>query len=355
MGSIGERKHPLKKPADHKPPVPRWTLKLPHDVPHIYTLYVGVQTRDANSEHVVGLEQTIQQRMSDSPNEPAAIDTFRVTDGFDVRDSKVWVAYWTSADKFTSTIKSLNLPELWQGLGPNKKSIGIWSEHFTTSIDHLETNYSRLDHKPGLAQLPDIEQPSHELTAYWGAGRDRIPASSHDLFKTPSQTPAPQHPPKGIGEHITGTNYDNMCHIRSGQWWEKCPDEERLAYEENLQKTLMTGMNYLWDHPSETGTIGLRFLQNLDDNGQPMKETCGAGFHRNWADLEKWSSRHPSHLAIFNGAMRHAKEFGEERKLMTWHEVSILKAGEAGFEYVNCAPETGVIRWVDLERKELEM
>ncbi|KAK0919981.1 hypothetical protein LTR91_005280 [Friedmanniomyces endolithicus] len=245
MGSIGERKHPLKKPAGHKPPVPRWTLKLPHDVPHIYTLYVGVQTRDANSEHVVGLEQTIQQRMSDSPNKPAAIDTFRVTDGFDVRDSKVWVAYWTSADKFTSTIKSLNLPELWQGLGSNKKSVGVWSEHFTTSVDHLETNYSRLDHKPGLAQLPDIEQPSHELTAYWGAGRDRIPASSHDLFKTPSQTPAPQHQPKGIGEHITGTNYDNMCHIRSGQWWETCPDEERLAYEGNLQKTLMTGMNYL--------------------------------------------------------------------------------------------------------------
>ena len=32
----------------------------------------------------------------------------------------------------------------------------------------------------------------------------------------------------------------------------------------------------------ETGTIGLRFLQNLDDEGEPIKETCGAGFHRNW-------------------------------------------------------------------------
>lgn len=31
---------------------------------------------------------------------------------------------------------------------------------------------------------------------------------------------------------------------------------------------------------------------------------------------------------------------------MTWHEVSILKRGEAGFEYVNCVPETGVVRWV---------
>ncbi|KAK3674708.1 hypothetical protein LTR78_005430 [Recurvomyces mirabilis] len=353
MGSIGERQYPLKKPAGHKPPVPRWTLKLPEDVSHIYTLYVGVQSRDGKDASEV--EKTIEQGLNDGTDKPAAIDTFRVTDGFDLRDSRVWVAYYTSADNFRSKVQSLGLHDLWRSLNATKKLIGLWSEHFTTPVDRLETNYARLDHKPGLAQLPNTEQPSHELTAYWGAGRDRIPASSHDLFKIPSQTPAPQAPPKGLGEHIIGSNYDNMCHIRSGQWWEECLDEERLAYEDDLQKTLMKGMNYLWSNPEETGTIGLRFLQNLDANGKPMKETCGAGFHRNWADLERWSSRHPSHLAIFNGAMKHAKRFGEDRKFMTWHEVSILKQGEASFEYINCTPETGVIRWVDLERRELDM
>ncbi len=29
----------------------------------------------------------------------------------------------------------------------------------------------------------------------------------------------------------------------------------------------MHGMQYLWDNPEETGTLGLRFLQNLDENG----------------------------------------------------------------------------------------
>lgn len=116
----------------------------------------------------------------------------------------------------------------------------------------------------------------------------------------------------------------------------------------------MGGMQYLWDNPVETGTLGLRFLQNTDKDDNPIKETCGAGFHRNWADLERWSSRHPSHLKIFNGAMRHAKEFGEERKFMTWHEVSILKKGEVGFEYVNVDPTTGVIRWVPLQVESLK-
>lgn len=106
--------------------------------------------------------------------------------------------------------------------------------------------------------------------------------------------------------------------VRSGQWWELCEEDERISYESDLQGKLMKGMNYLWDNPEETGTIGLRFLQNLDADGNAIKETCGAGFHKNWADLERWSSKHPSHLAIFNGMMAHAKRFGDGRKLMTW-------------------------------------
>ncbi len=115
----------------------------------------------------------------------------------------------------------------------------------------------------------------------------------------------------------------------------------------------MGGMQHLWDNPLDTGTIGLRFLQNVDSNDTKIKETCGAGFFRNWADLEHWSSTHPSHLAIFVGALNHARRFGPDKKFMTWHEVSILKEGEARFEYVNCDPKTGVIKWVQLEQEEL--
>lgn len=69
----------------------------------------------------------------------------------------------------------------------------------------------------------------------------------------------------------------------------------------------MGGMQYLWENPEETGTLGLRFLQNVDENDNMIKETCGAGFFRNWADLEVWSSTHPSHLAIFVGALAHGR------------------------------------------------
>lgn len=145
-----------------------------------------------------------------------------------------------------------------------------------------------------------------------------------------------------------------MTHIRSGQYWETCPTPEREAYETILEPTLLKGLSYLWENPHESGTLGLRFLRNVDHNtaGKQL-ETCGAGFFRTLGDLEIWAKRHKSHLAIFNGAIAHAKEFGPDRKFMTWHEVCVLKEGEGQFEYLNCAPNTGVIRFVKLQAEPL--
>ena len=66
-------------------------------------------------------------------------------------------------------------------------------------------------------------------------------------------------------------------------------------------------------------------------------------FFKNMTDLERWAARHPSHLAIWAGAVKHGKRFGAERKFRTWHEVSVLRGGEARFEYVNCLEGTGVV------------
>ena len=209
-----DRRYPLKRPSGHKVPVPRWTLKLPQGVTHIYTIYVGVQSHGANRNHVSQAEQSIQDWLDQDEGRPIAVDAFRVTHGFDVIDSKVWVAYWTESDGFTAKLRRLDIPKIWTDLGDDRRSIGIWCEHFVTPIDRLETNYASLKHKPGLAQVPGGEFPAHDLTAYWGAGRDRIPAAKDDLFKPPQDADGPNEKPKGIGERMTGTNYDNMCHIR---------------------------------------------------------------------------------------------------------------------------------------------
>lgn len=209
-----DRKYSLKKPPGHKVPVPRWHLKLPDGVTHTYTLYIGLQSHEASQDTISKATKSIRAILRQTEGQPAAIDTFRVTNGFDVVGSKVWVAYWTDFEAFSETLDHLDLKKIWHDLGEGRDSVGLWCEHFTTPLDRLETNYARLEHKPGLAQIPNSEQPSHDRTGYWGAGRDRIPASADDRFDFPSDIAAPKQAPKGRGEYIFGTNYDNMCHIR---------------------------------------------------------------------------------------------------------------------------------------------
>ncbi|KPI35897.1 Phenylacetaldoxime dehydratase [Cyphellophora attinorum] len=439
MACPGARLYPPKQPPKWKPPVPRWQLEFPQNIDKVHTLYIGIQSHASSDPALMKATEALVD-LIDSINAPAHDSFVTETElGHDVPGSRVWVLYFLSQSDFDSAIAKLKPVPLVRRFG---SSIGIWTESFTTPLARLETNYAGLHESPGLASLPGITREGHELSAYWGAARDRLPASANDLFAVPGtpvpdaatraeadkdlngttsghdvneadrshpisyndthsngngchdelrttkaatktqsakttwhitddlvtspsddpaiQSPSPSSRPRGLGQRLYGTNYENMCHIRSGQCWNQCPADEAAAYERpgGLQEKLMKGMTYLWTNAEDTGTLGLRWLRNVDTKSagskvsiQPMiiNETCGAGFFRNLKDLEQWSSTSPSHMAIFTGAHKHAREWGDNRKFMTWHEVSVLKRGEARWEYVNCDPRTGVLKWVKMD------
>lgn len=360
------RKYPLKQPPNHEPPIPRYTLRFPEDVKQICTVYIGAQSH-AESTNLVTSIQKIRTWLAGLPadNQPYSYEPFVVEHGQDIKGCHVWTCYWTDKGACQKALSSLDLPGIHASIpSKDKEGTGLWCETFTTPIPRLETNYMGLDYMPGLARLEGTHGEGHKLTAYWGAARDRIPDAAIDLFPKEEDEVELRKPPspdrvKGIGQHIKGTNpYNNLCHIRSGQFWENCDEVELEAYESKLKQTLLSGLSYLWENPYENGVIGLRFLRNLpkSTNGEmnghgpeKRKETCGAGFFRNMSDLEHWAEKHMSHLKIWTGAISHSKRFGPDMGLRLFHEVSILKKGEASFEYVNCAPETGAIRYMQLE------
>ena len=378
------QQYPKKQPDKWKPPVPRWLLVLPDDVTKIYTLYVGVQCHDTCSppvfaNAVLAVGQWLDElKKPDLDIGPSVVDNFVNETGHDLEGSRLWACYWTNEELFQKALSKLDLCKLHTGLGEDKSYVGVWMEHFSTPLARLETNYSGLHESPGIARIPSGKKVEHTLTAYWGAARDRMPDSAVDLFEMPgtakpkledvadgehitdhlanaTNDPNLQPPkvvPQGLGQRLVGKSYENMTHIRSGQCWDQCEKDEASAYENGLQKTLMRGMDHLWANPVDTGTVGLRWLRNIDAGGEPINETCGAGFFRNLKDLEVWSSTHPTHMAIFTGAHKHAREWGPNRKFMTWHEVSVLKKGEARWEYINCDPRTGVIRFVQMDSVE---
>lgn len=349
------RKYPLRQPKNYRPPVPRWSLKLPADVDRVFTIYVGIQKHasdTATESAATKAKQSIVAWIGDA--HPEAYENFTVLEGDDEVGSEVWVCYFADVAAYDDSARKLSLSQIHASLVTDAAKIGLWCERFSTAVSRLETNYSGLDYLPGLARISGAETAEHTYSAYWGAARDRIPDSGQDLFAKASdqETAPPQAVPSSIGQHLIGTNYENMVHIRSGQFWENCGLEEAESYETKLEPALLTGLRYLWENPLYTGTIGLRFVRNEGLPGQTARETCGTGFFRSLGDLEAWAEKHPSHKAIYLGAIKHAKTFGAERKMRTWHEVSILRAGEARFEYVNCTPKTGVIRFVHLDEKE---
>ncbi|KAI1068791.1 hypothetical protein LB507_006578 [Fusarium sp. FIESC RH6] len=355
------RIYPLRKPKNHRVPVPRWHLALPGDVTHVCTAYIGVQKHNASqdADHARDEAVAIIQSWLRGETGPSAYETFAVVDGCDVQETTVWVCYWDDKTAYDGGLETLSLEPIYSRLSQQgRASIGIWREAFVTEYSRLETNYSGLDYLPGLARLPGATFPEHTISAYWGAARDRIPSSAHDLFPSSLDHTPPNTTPKGLGQYLIGTNTENVAHIRSGQFWENCSQEEADSYNTKLEPTLRSGLEYLWDNSPETGALGLRYLRNQDPSpsspeSAPQKESCGAGFFTNLEALETWAKSHKSHLAIYRGALTHYKVFGEGRKFRTWHEVSILKEGAARFEYVNCVPKTGVISSVHLKVEEV--
>jgi hypothetical protein len=368
------RTYPLKRPDGHQPPVPRWQLVFGLEVTNVHIAYIGVQ-RHSDAEDVIRAgEQAINavRGWIDKEAEDgfAVTEEFDVIDGDDAGNAHVWACYWADEAIYKSALEQLSLSKIHDALSPaaGRSSIGLWLETFTVPPSRLETNYTGLDYLPGVARLPNTTTEPHTLTAYWGAARDRIPDSAHDLFETKNSDEwyvrlVEEKHSAGAGRHILGTNADNLVHIRSGQFWETCDDVEADAYERQLEPTLEAGLRYLWENPSESGARGLRYLRNTDTaNGsgnnnnsseeekenmrRPRRETCVAGYFTSLDKLEGWAKSHKSHLAIYHGAMRHAKVFGDTRRFRTWHEVVILKKGEARFEYVNCVDKTGVLRFI---------
>ncbi|KAI1021658.1 hypothetical protein LB503_013268 [Fusarium chuoi] len=357
--SCPARKYALRKPQGHKLPIPRWHLALPDDVTHVCTAYIGVQVHSDTQDADIARNKATGaiQAWVNSDAGPEAYEAFAVIDGCDVQESTIWVLYWSDKTKYEKGLDDLSLNSIYARLPETgRDSVGIWREAFITGVSRLETNYSGLDYLPGLAKLPGASFPEHELSAYWGAARDRIPSSAFDLF-LPSKSNPPVTIPLGVGQYLIGTNDENVAHIRSGQFWENCGQQEADSYNKRLEPTLHSGLRYLWDNSPETGALGLRYLRNQDpslEEPRPRKESCGAGFFTNLEALEVWAKSHKSHLAIYRGALTHYKTFGDDRKFRTWHEVSVLRAGDARFEYLNCVPKTGVIRGVTLKAESIQ-
>jgi hypothetical protein len=410
----GTRTYPLRQPAKHNPP-PRLHLVFPETQKQVFTAYIGIQLHNQPTTDTKTISCLLSEPRSkiqawltestpvsteqffvldDTPNHVTSIPNKSQSPNSTSNSKKkyttlIWACYWSTEDSYKKALADLNLSSLHTSLSESlRRSIGLWAESFVSDIARLETVYSATDYMPGLARLPGTSTAKHVHTGYWGAARDRIPGSGVDLFTgdgtgydgnrdSAAADGEKVNIQSSLGSSIAGTNPSDMVHIRSGQFWGNCNEEEASAYLDHLEPKLRGGLLYLWNSPEESGSLGVRYLRNTDasfdlssglgetdaDIGPDSfakfldtcpKETCVTAFFENMADLEKWAAKHPSHLAIHAGAVSHGRRFGDARRFRTWHEVSVIRGGEARLQYVNCAEGTGVGRgMVSFQQSEL--
>ncbi|PNP53354.1 hypothetical protein THARTR1_06048 [Trichoderma harzianum] len=278
------RKLPLNQPENWQVKFPRYMVELPEHVRDVNVSYIGIQPRYEDNParglhnelnaHITSaaqrtaaakVEEWIRQRAGELS--PSLWEKVYVEAGYDVPDTEIYILYWINKDVARAANKSLNLQQLHTTLSPSDQEVvGLWRESFTVPKKRFETVYSGNDYQPGIASLEGAHQVSHTFTGYWGAARDRFPASYNDPFEPEYKLSPPNFEKDSKGRVIEGENKVSVLHIRSGQYWERCKDDEREAYENILEPVLRAGMTFLEENSADSGDIGLRFSRNMTTN-----------------------------------------------------------------------------------------
>ncbi|MFC0267869.1 phenylacetaldoxime dehydratase family protein [Kushneria aurantia] len=337
---------PERRPEGHEPGAPRYTLRWRKPVNRIISAYYGIQGSPLSENEQKSFFDRFA-RFFESNCGPETYETMRCIDEEGYTNAII-VAYWTDQNQYTEWEQCSDFADWWESTERLQESFGYWREIIAIHYDRHETIYSASDYRIGLALCSDSELVPMNTNGYFGAARDRLPISSVDSL--PGFMSVIEHPSGRIDTHnrrLFAETPHNMTAIRSGQYWAEADSAQSEDYQLSMQPKLMDGMRYLLENRKETGTLSLRIMTNLDRHGRERDETSVYACFVDMAGMEEWASSHTSHLRIYNHAIEKKRQYGENRSVVTWHEVFILTSG-LPFEYINCHPGTGLLPFCTL-------
>ena len=277
------------RPEGHTPQAPAWTaVGLPEVT--VYSMFFARNPRETSAA------QGLLAALTSGDGTPAHLERARVVNDDD--PVAVFLGYWDDPAAYG----------LWRDR-PDVKAVmalpGVLEESAFIPSDRWETLHSTEQVTPGIRNLSPAEHT--DVHEYWGAARDRIPASADSDLSSEPRAAVPT----------------NLCLIRSGQIWHHCGNDERALYFEQVVPNLTAGIEFLARNP-DTGCISSRFLREQSLDGEDLESTSFVGWFRDLASLETWSRSHPTHLAIFDSFLSMVNELGGQIQLRLWHEVSVI-------------------------------
>ncbi|RDA93290.1 hypothetical protein CP533_2045 [Ophiocordyceps camponoti-saundersi (nom. inval.)] len=331
-----ERTLPVKTPPNHQPPFPAYVARFSQDAPGFVLAVIGAQfpgTSVPDNAFRTKLESFL---LSECPS---------VVEWASSSDSKglyniALLAYWSSSAVYDKWLVDSGFWTWWESLDPATQSHGWFLEVFRCPLNRFETIFSDGNVPEGAAKMWTHFSGPVQEHHYWGAMRDRLPASQTDELK--SAEFEPDESTRSGRVRVPGRQ--NLAVIRSGQDWGDTIDEERQLYLTTMQPVLKAGMDFLHRDGEEVGCISCRYMDIIDPTTfkADRSRTFGLAYFRDLASLENWSKNHPSHLKIFGTFSKYASQLQGNISLRLFHEVFVLSKEDQYFEYIGCHPGTGM-------------
>lgn len=346
--SVTDRRYPMAKPDGFVPAVQRYSSRFDPGLTGFHVLYLGVQIA---AEHGSGPDHPAVARFAAdtaalfaAEHGPAHVDHAHHVDDHGAYN-RLAVAYWQDRAGFPAWWSSDEVSSWWQALaaaGPGPGPAGYFAEPLPATVSHTET-VAFAEYLRGVSACPMSSVEPMGESGYWGAARDRLPASAvDDLLPAEPMTLTDQDDVASVGRRLVVHPPSRYCLIRSGVSWEACGPEQLSSYETNVAPRLNEGMAYLRANPIESGCWSLRQVDVIDGSGAPAKEAYSLGHFLTFDHLEHWAHHHPTHLAIYGQAQKERIRYAEKLELRTYHEVFVVDEPEP-FEYLNCHPRTGAL------------
>jgi aldoxime dehydratase len=329
---------PRHMPPDWKPPASAWAASFAQQTTPVVMAYFGIQLGERGHEQ----RESLPDKFFARANGPDNLESANYVDRSGCR-TLISSAYWTNPASYESWKLQSGFDTWWHDSARVNGSLGYFREILTVPTDRFET-ISTYDTQVGVARTGcPVVGPIREHN-YWGSMRDRLQVSAEDDLLSAHGEQLPRLGAAAtLGRRLRVKVPENLAIIRSGQDWTDCTSAELAEYNDSVRPALIEGMNFLRDHPDETGCCDLRFAEESAQDGAALKKTFGLGYFLTLGHLEKWAAMHPTHLAIFAKFLTMVRDHGKDLKLKLWHEVSVLPAAGQVFEYINCHPGTGLL------------
>ncbi|PPT76226.1 phenylacetaldoxime dehydratase [Xanthomonas arboricola pv. populi] len=326
-------------PDDYRPPFPMWVGRADAGLQQVVMAYLGVQFRGA--ERRAAALQAMRRIVASFalPDGPLQHDLTHHVDT-QGHDNLIVVGYWKDPASHDRWSRLPEVADWWDADARLGEGLGYFREILAPRAEQFETLYAFRDDLPGVGGVMDGISDEVEEHGYWGSMRDRMPASQTDWLQPAGELRVVSGDPDA-GGRVRVSGHDHIALIRSGQDWAGAEAEERALYLEQILPTLRDGMQFLCDNGPAVGCYSNRFVRNIDLDGNPLDLSYNIGHWRSLERLERWAESHPTHLRIFTTFFRVAAGLS---KLRLYHEVSVAHARDQRFEYINCHPQTGMLR-----------